>query len=261
MGANGREVRHQRPAERGSMLASESEQRIERSFAERLTVALKIMSEIAAADSGYCAVLHAADQLSLSDMEDEFRLYGEMVVDRIAALFTIYTGYESNVCIKICNFSPDIPSTSSFAAGSGRADRPFVYSFWRDSKSSDRRHKVDSDPQLGVYSISENTGLMKARQDGYWFCNDLSALGTSYISKNRDWTSYYNATSVAAIAPPCETGPVNPNGFLCVDNMGGGFDSQACYYIMSILANILHYSMWMTTQIAHKKGGDDDEGP
>ena len=227
--------------------------------ANRLARALEIMSEIASTDSGYCALLHAADEWSLPDMEDEFRIYGERVVDKVAELFGIYTGYTCSVCIKVCNYSPDVPSVGTFSSRQGFGARPFVYTFWRDARSRLQRQAVDTTPELAVYPLETNTGLLEASQTGYWFHNDLQSLGNSYKSKNPNWSSYYNATCVVAIAPPTESGPINPNGFLCVDNVEGGFDNESCRPIMCILANFLQYSMWMTAEIAYKKGQDDDK--
>ncbi|MEA3066381.1 MAG: hypothetical protein QOJ27_2842 [Sphingomonadales bacterium] len=225
----------------------------------RLDQILKIISEVAATDSGYCAVLHSSDELTLPEMENEFRLYGEKAVDRIAEIFRIYTGHPSSACIKACNLTPDVPNAVSLAEHHRSGDPPFVYTFWRDSSSVFRRDAIDSDPNLAVYPLNGNTGLLRARQNGYWFCNHLQSLGEEYRSENAGWSRYYNATCVVCIAPPCEGRPINPLGFLCIDNMGGGFDDSTCRHIMNILGNLLHYSMWMTAEIAHRKGKDDDD--
>lgn len=225
----------------------------------RLVHSLKIMSEIASADSEYCAVLHSAEDMSISEMEAEFRLYGEKIVNSIADIFTKYTGDDSHVCIKVCSSSPEVPTVASFKSPRPDVELPYVYSFWRDANSLGRRDRIDSRKHLGVYSLKENSGLIEAGRNGYWFNNKLSELGSSYKNYNKEWRKYYNATCITAIAPPSDFSSVHPNGFLCVDNMNGGFDDEGCRYILSIIANFLHYSMWMTAEIAYEKGSDDDE--
>lgn len=222
--------------------------------ADRLAHALEIIDTIAATDLAYCSVLHDPDQFTLPDLEDEFRLYGERVVDMIAALFTIYTGDDCAVCIKILNLTEDVPNTADLAAKRRKGELPFVYTFWRDAGSRHRRDRTDVRPELAVYRHDRNTGLKRARQTGYWHCNDLSALGIEYSNVNDGWPEDYNATAILCIAPPCEGKPANPFGFLCIDNMRGGFDDGSCRHVLSIVANLLYYSIWLTTAISEKRG-------
>ena len=226
----------------------------------RLVQALKVIDEIIAIDSIYCTLFHDDAKLQEIDLDTEFRLYLPKVVELIVDLFTEYTGDQCAVCIKALSLTPDIPNVTDANQAAPGADLPFVYTFWRDYRSHAARAELDRDPRLRIYRHRRNTGLTNARKNGYWHCNDLAALGPTYKRSNPIWSRFYNATAIVNLAYRSEGQSIHPLGFLCVDNMRGGFDDEACRYILEILANILHFSVRTTLSLSLKMGNQNDQG-
>jgi hypothetical protein len=213
----------------------------------------RLLNQILAVDSVYCTNIRANDELTLEDVLTEFRLYSDEVLDLLVDLFTMYTGSRSAVCIKALRQEDEAQLVNCEEADLGR-DFAKVATFLRDPHSRTERGQTDEQPGLGVYDLSANSGLRKAKQAGYWYCNDLEAEGESYESIHRKWNEHYNATAIHALAYPSEGKLVRPFGFLCIDNFGGGFDGDACRDMMGIAANILYYTIRVTTAVSDARG-------
>lgn len=125
------------------------------------------------------------------------------------------------------------PSVSQVPVRYARAGRSgpaplSVYTLARDPGSRRKRSFVDSDPKLRVYRWEGNAAFAHVMQSksarGYFVSNDLNGMGGKYWNDNDRWREFYNAAAVAALKCPSSDEATDVLGFLCVDNMGGGFD-------------------------------------
>lgn len=218
----------------------------------------RLINEILAIDSEFCTTIRCEENVSYQEIERLFQSYRAQVLDLTSRLFTLYTGDKCAVCVKSLNLTDDrlwdldwdhfhLPMNVAY-------DLPFVYTFARDSASSQVRRKSDAKQGLGIYAFTKNTGLARALEQGYWFCNDLGTLGDAYENVNDDWPNLYNATAIAALKYPSKDAVIYPLGLLCVDNKKGGFDDLACRQIMEIIANILYYTLRLSISISAEKG-------
>lgn len=109
-----------------------------------------------------------------------------------------------------------------------------VKTLYRDSISYKNRKKSDIKPngQLIIYDIDDNTSFSSianpVSQDSYFACDNLNGMRDHYVNCNSNRDKLYNATIVVPIQANLSG---NPNleqmsllGFLCCDNMNGGFE-------------------------------------
>lgn len=146
---------------------------------------------------------------SESDFESckyqNYNAHIEDALDRIKAYFDKQTGDSCAVCIKLLH------SKTLIATG------------WRDSLSTLKRSQVDK--TLPVYCFKDNSGFVDAVSAGCFISNNLQA--ETYHNANTDFAKHYNACIAVQISLPTTYMPISRNslkGFLCVDNMMGGFD-------------------------------------
>lgn len=168
-------------------------------------------------------------------------------------IFDIYTGDKCAVCIKL--FSQNHPSHAN--KGHLTRSEKQVETLARDSTSRTSRCTHVDDKK--TYSYKANTAFQKIIDQmdiqNYWFCNDLRSQN-DYFNGNPLWNKYYNATAVIAIADPDDVGPERIIGFLCVDNMNGGFEKDVTKLTLSIMANTLYYVLTAMYLIASGRGNE-----
>lgn len=156
-------------------------------------------------------------------------------------IFDVHTGYVCSVCIKIFlrhdAYSQKRPAT-------GTPPHEVVRTLIRDGASSIER-KSAADQDNIEYPYYKNTAFSDIMHhpdaDNFWFSNDLDELGERYQNGHFGWRKYYNATAVIGIRAPTDGRSDYIIGFLCVDNLNGGFDSKHTKYILGYMANTLYY--------------------
>lgn len=165
--------------------------------------------------------LSARDIEQAKEVNASFQKFLIYMVDNIKEALDVLTDSKCAVCIKIID-------TNSF-----------VKTYVRDSLSLRVREEASKGLKEG-YQYKENTAfdiiLDDYNPDSYFMCNDLKALKSQrgYRNGNGNWSEHYNACLVVPIRF-IETTQTTPSGesiemslvpgFLCVDNMKGGFDN------------------------------------
>lgn len=89
------------------------------------------------------------------------------------------------------------------------------------------------------YDVDKNTALHSTLNlnDPVFFSNNLHEV-QNYQNHSKDWHKWYNATVVITFPPNRVNPPANTRGFLCIDNMGGGFDQDTAVPILEMFASI-----------------------
>lgn len=164
------------------------------------------------------------DDGSLRALAAEVDRFLVKTVNRIAVLFSEYTGCPCHVTLKLLD--PEQKGVRTIA---------------RDQQSVSNRGAIDE--QLGPYPYSANSAfdaILTNQKVSYFFCNclRLRAFRGKYSNANPDWRVYYRACAVVPITD-CSSGATIREdsvwGFLTVDNRGGGFDGRcACALLQSI---------------------------
>lgn len=178
------------------------------------------------------------DQIELRHRGCEFL---NKLLTHTKEIFDVHTGHVCSVCIKI--FSKH-DAYSPHRANKEAPSQHVVRTLLRDSASSTER-KAAADQDMVKYPYFENTAFSEIMHpsgvSNFWFSNDLAALRESYKNGHSSWRTYYNATAVIGIRAPTGGGSDYTIGFLCVDNLNGGFDDQQTKYILGTMANTLYY--------------------
>lgn len=179
--------------------------------------------------------------------EIAFQKYFIFLLDNIKEIFDILTSDQCSVAIKLL-VPDDNPELTS------------VKTHYRDSISFRERRSVDG--KMKSYHYFENTAFKTIIREDYpntfYYCNDL-ANEKGYVNKNSDWNKFYNACLVVPISMPT-TKEENKViiGFICVDNMKGGFDEAIAKNILASIAdlNFLVYKVFQ--EYKQKKQEDYD---
>lgn len=245
--------------EEAAKLAEQSRQLTEK----RLEVATKRLNEILASDYDHCIYLSdvvleelrrlppQARQVNFHKIRRNFNKYVEEVLSQAVSLFTIYTGDQCAVSIKMLTTEKHLQGNAKQALGSEGAK--YVWTYARDSQSRVRRAVVDRDPSLATYEWHGHSAFAEVMhsksQHGYFCSNDLDAMGARYWNANSRRAEFYNATIVCALKNPASEDVVEAMGFLCVDNMRGGFDAGSCRQILEAIASILYYTFRITEEV------------
>lgn len=174
----------------------------------------------------------------------EFEKYMLFLLSNITSTVNIITKDECSACIKIMKKNK-------------------VKTLYRDPNSCRERRKSDytDDGNIFIYDVKDNYAfkiITDSNSKETFFCCDNLIDHERYENKNREWNRLYNATIVVPIqARNKEKNDINVLGFLCCDNMSGGFESKELKdYISSIgdlLYNIVHmYDIYV--QLANNTG-------
>lgn len=164
------------------------------------------------------------------------RQHCQYIIDNLLELFRILTKYNCSISIKILFLDE---------SKDGESDRlQLVYTYARDSISAHERGRVDH--VLTSYPYSDNTAfadIMDPDKPDFFLSNDLRALGEEYKNSDPDWKKYYNSTVVVPIKKPAGVESIDTVGFLCVDNMHGGFSHDFSINMLHSVA-CLFYSIF-----------------
>lgn len=169
-------------------------------------------------------------------------------------IFDVHTGDKCCACIKIV--TKHDPYNQNEGAQENLINK--VQTLKRDyASSAERTAAAGHDRQ--AYPYKHNTAFdviyNDGSVDGFWYCNDLEALGESYLNGHQGWRRHYNATAVIAIRNPSDFSPEYIVGYLCIDNFKGGFDDAYCKYILSCFAHTLYYVLSGVTIIKKEEEG------
>lgn len=168
------------------------------------------------------------------------------ILDNVRVLFTGYTKDTCAVCIKL-----KLEDTKG---------ESWVRSYVRDSHSAEARKDIDRNKSTTYqYRISANTAfieIFRAPEGRTGFLsNNLYRLylAKKYRNSNTRWRDFYNACMVVAIAPGEPPTVQNSIGFLCVDNIRGGFDRSVAMPILLQFSAII-YTALSPYDLPKKKG-------
>lgn len=193
--------------------------RIFHNFCHEYRAKLAIISNCTAGLSG-------ADYLKIRAKFQKFLLFS---LSNIKEAFDILTHDECSVCIKLIINDNEVKT------------------YARDPVSYRERH--DADLKLTTFPIRGNTAFDNitnpCHPDSTYISNDLSKEAI-YINKNPNWNKCYNACIVVPIRILNSNASVPEYriiGFLCVDNLRGGFDRQICLNILASFGD-LYYNLF-----------------
>ena len=179
------------------------------------------------------------------ELQQRFYRFLTLVLSNTREMFGAYTTNSCAVCIKLfVEHDPFVALEESAEDGPAQ----LIKTLLRDDVSSPTRRIADSDGM--PYEYHKNAAFWSIiddpRSDNYYFANDLESLGNQYWNANTNWKNYYTATAVVPIKKPGSTAKANTIGFLCVDNLGGGFDESYTRFTLDIMSNMLYYTLSST---------------
>lgn len=170
--------------------------------------------------SGCGTSVSSADYQVIKNKFQKFLLFS---MANIKEAFDILTHDECAACIKIIT------------------DNNEVKTLIRDPVSYRVRHEADI--RLPSFPLHGNTAfadIINPYKPSIFISNDLG-LEPSYINNNSTWKKFYNACIVVPIRVMNSGGPppeYRVIGFLCVDNLKGGFDPDLCGNVLSAFGDL-----------------------
>lgn len=215
---------------------------------------------ISYAHTEFCAELRRSIQANdYQDVEAKFDSYLRDLLSYTGNLFFHLTGDHCFACIKLLRASSEDNQVASALADEAK---PSVWTFRRDPKAAKLRQSTDD--RYGDYEYNQNAAfsfiLDRHHEPDYFICNDLVEAEEAgrYWNENEHYRQYYNATAVVPIVVSSTVHGGNGRcmGFLCIDNMNGGFDTRRCVHILNGIAADLYYSIRTAGPLLRAKAGD-----
>ena len=107
------------------------------------------------------------------------------------------------------------------------------------------RDRSDIDTEVETYPYYRNTAfdcILGHEKKNFFLSNDLLELEKQgrYRNYNQKWKDSYNACLVVPIRAVAKIEYNKNIGFLCVDNMKGGFDEIIAFNILAGFADLLY---------------------
>lgn len=208
----------------------------------------------------YCSLVYRDSSLSETQIVAHFITHLDRVLANVAKIFGLYTGFPSAACVKIfvdAAAGSDLPTVQSLT------ERPkqYVRTLRRDVQSHSERKGADSTPEGSSYRYQKNSAFHHIVDNincpDYYVQNDLDSLGAEYENSNLQRRSHYNAVLVVPIKPPNKPAHEICAGFLCVDNLKGGFNTDECVYMLEEVATMIYLAMELTVFHLSRKEKDD----
>lgn len=167
---------------------------------------------------------------SLAKREESFRKYLLYFLINIKEIFDLITSDTCNVCIKMI-----LESEKNYDYN--------VKTYLRDSISYRNRRDIDND--IESYPYYKNTAfdcILGHEHHNFFLSNNLLELEQQgkYRNFNPKWKSNYNACLVVPIRATDRVDYNKNIGFLCVDNMKGGFDEKIAFNILAAFADLVY---------------------
>lgn len=189
----------------------------------------------------YFVSIYRGEYFDHSDLQHRACDFLNKLLNHTKEIFDVHTGHACAVCIKIFSRHDALRPRGT---DSRTPSHQVVRTLLRDSVSSTER-KAGAGQDRGEYPYYVNTAFFEIMQNlgagNFWFSNDLASLGNRYQNGHQNWKDYYNATAVIGIKAPTEGDSDYLIGFLCVDNLCGGFDNEHAKYILGTMASTLYY--------------------
>ena len=176
-------------------------------------------------------VLTTKDQEEFKETETKFREYMIFFLNNVKEVFDVVTRDQCSVCIKL--IEPNETNT----------EQSYITTHSRDAISYRERSTIDKDLEKYPYyeNMAFNRLLNKKYADKYYICNDLQNE-RPYTNINPNWKKYYNACLVVPISLPYKDIDGKKKriiiGFLCVDNLKGGFDELVAHDLLAAIADL-----------------------
>jgi len=177
----------------------------------------------------------------------------EVVADT-KSIFDAITGKECSVTLKLIDGPKVVDSkTRLTVSNTERMDELTVRDLIRDKESRKDRG------MNATYRCFQNRAykeVLEQKGPHYRFIsNNLSKLEFGFQNPRQDWLRFYNACIVVPIQHvdvPEKGGRRVIIGFLCVDNVGGGFDDRVCYNMLCSIADYLFGSLFIYFELTAK---------
>jgi len=157
----------------------------------------------------------------------KFEKYMLFLLSNITSTVNIITKDECSTCIKIMKKNK-------------------VKTLYRDPNSCREREKSDytDDRNVFIYDVKDNYAFKlitdSNSKETFFVCDNLIDH-ERYENKNREWNRLYNATIVVPIqARNKDKNDTRVLGFLCCDNMSGGFASKELKDYISSIGDLLY---------------------
>lgn len=161
--------------------------------------------------------------LNIEKSFSSFMLYS---LDNIKTLFDILTGEECYTCIKLILIGDEEEQIKINNDDDGLGN-VYIKTYMRDSFSYRQRNIIDE--RIPTFKYHENTAFQRILEakypDSFFMSNNLKKDEISYRNYREDWSTSYNACLVVPIRIQIQTGGYSIIGFMCVDNMHGGFNN------------------------------------
>lgn len=162
------------------------------------------------------------------------KLYNLYVANNIKDLFDKLTGSNCSVAIKMINGFVD-------------DNDPIISTLIRDTRSYRLRRANDSLDNTG-FLWHENTAfrnIMKCNNPAKYYASDELSNEKGYVNINSNWNKFYNATLVYPIRLGFRQDyqaqlDKSIIGFICVDNVDGNLNNNACIDALAAIAESLY---------------------
>lgn len=195
------------------------------------------------------------------DLRTDVKEYIQYLLNQTKLIFDKYTEYDTSTCLKMITIHREL--NGNF--GRNGESPQEILTFDRDHSSKETRGKVDKEQETMEYLCIRNTAFREIMynrgRDNYFYHNDLLELERQglYENINPYWKNHYKATAVHAIKDPGQPRTEGVIGFLCIDNMNGGFDDKFSKHMLSLLSDTLYYAFsTASVLLRHSAASEED---
>lgn len=178
-------------------------------------------------------ILSAEQKMKREFSKKEF--YNNFLTN-VKQIFDLITRDTCSLCIKILQKNTQNPTEYKYD----------VKTYLRDPSSRRSRSEIDNEPEF--YPYYKNTAfdsILGHDKKNFFLSNNLQELEKEgkYKNFNPNWKNFYNACLVIPIRAVNTEKHSNYNrniGFLCIDNMKGGFDEKIGFNLLAAFADLLY---------------------
>lgn len=177
---------------------------------------------------------------NFKNLEKSFQLFMLYVLDNIKTTYDILSEDECSVCIKMILVGKNKKNIE--VTGDNNLRDVYIRTYMRDSFSYRQRNFIDE--RVPTFPYHENTAfqliLEKRYPDSFFLSNNLEKFEKGYRNYRDDWNNFYNACIVVPIRIQIKNGGYIVIGFICIDNIKGGFDSAGKDLLAAIGDHLFH---------------------
>ena len=162
------------------------------------------------------------------------------LLDNIKTTYDILSEDECSVCIKMILVGKNEKNIE--VKGDNNLRDVYIKTYMRDSFSYRQRNFIDE--RVPTFPYHENTAfqviLEERYPDSFFLSNDLGEFEKGYRNYRNDWSEFYNSCMVVPIRIQIRNGGYIVIGFICIDNVEGGFDSTGKDLLAAIGDHLFH---------------------